>query len=66
MYQAAGDLIADDDLASTLEKITERSTSAVRAQRYLLVVRPEPEAELEIHHRGFAERRRAARWPRRC
>ena len=54
MYRAAGDLIADDDLASTLEKITERSTTAVRAQRYLLVVRPEPEAELEIHHRGFA------------
>jgi diguanylate cyclase (GGDEF)-like protein len=53
MYWAAGDLIADDDLASTLEKITERSTTAVRAQRYLLVVRPEPEAELEIHHRGF-------------
>ncbi len=53
MYRAAGDLIADDDLASTLEKITERSTTAVRAQRYLLVVRPEPEAGLEIHHRGF-------------
>ena len=55
MYRAAGDLIADDDLASTLEKITERSRTAVRAQRYLLVVRPAPEAELEIHHRGFAE-----------
>ncbi len=55
MYRAAGDLIADDDLASTLEKITQRSTTAVRAQRYLLVVRPEPDAALEIHHRGFAE-----------
>ena len=53
MYRAAGDLIADDDLASALEKITERSTTAVRAQRYLLVVRREPDAELEIHHRGF-------------
>ena len=55
MYQAAGDLIADDDLASTLEKITDRSTTAVRAQRYLLVVRPEPGAEPQIHHRGFDE-----------
>jgi diguanylate cyclase (GGDEF)-like protein len=55
MYRAAGDLIADDDLASALEKITERSTTAVRAQRYLLVVRPEPDAELEIHHRGFTD-----------
>lgn len=55
MYQAAGDLIADDDLASTLEKIVERSVTTVRAQRYLLVVRPEPDADLQIHHRGFTE-----------
>jgi len=55
MYRAAGDLIADDDLASALDKITESSATAVRAQRYLLVVRPEPDAELEIHHRGFAD-----------
>lgn len=55
MYAAAGDLIADDDLHVTLAKITERSASAVRAPRYLLVVRPEPDGELEIHHRGLSE-----------
>jgi diguanylate cyclase (GGDEF)-like protein len=55
MYAAAGDLIADDDLHSTLAKITERSATAVRAPRYLLVVRPEPDGELEIHHRGLSE-----------
>lgn len=55
MYAAAGDLIADNDLHSTLAKITERSATAVRAPRYLLVVRPEPGAELQIHHRGLSE-----------
>jgi diguanylate cyclase (GGDEF)-like protein len=55
MYAVAGDLIADDDLKSTLAKITERSASAVRAPRYLLVVRPDPDDEPEIYRRGLSE-----------
>jgi diguanylate cyclase (GGDEF)-like protein len=55
MYAVAGDLIAADDLKATLEKITERSASAVRAPRYLLVVRPDPEAEPEIYSRGLSD-----------
>jgi diguanylate cyclase (GGDEF)-like protein len=55
MYAVAGDLIADDDLKSTLAKITERSASAVRAPRYLLVVRPNADDEPEIHSRGLSE-----------
>jgi hypothetical protein len=50
-----GDSHADDDLHVTLAKMTERSASAVRAPRYLVVVRPEPDGELEIHHRGLSE-----------
>jgi diguanylate cyclase (GGDEF)-like protein len=55
MYAVAGDLIADDDLKSTLAKITERSASAVRAPGYLLVVRPNADDEPEIYSRGLAE-----------
>jgi len=55
IYAVAGDLIADDDLKSTLAKITERSASAVRAPRYLLVVRPDAEDEPEIYSRGLSQ-----------
>jgi diguanylate cyclase (GGDEF)-like protein len=55
LYAVAGDLIADDDLGSTLAKITERSASAVRAPRYLLVLRPNVDDEPEIYSRGLAD-----------
>jgi diguanylate cyclase (GGDEF)-like protein len=55
MYAVAGDLIADDDLKATLAKITERSASAVRAPHYLLVVKPDAEAEPEIYSRGLSD-----------
>ncbi len=55
IYAVAGDLIADDDLRSTLAKITERSASAVRAPHYLLVVRPDTEDEPEIYSRGLSK-----------
>ena len=55
MYATAADLIAGRDLDSTLARITERAATAVRAPRYLLAVRPSPDAELHCHHRGFGE-----------
>jgi diguanylate cyclase (GGDEF)-like protein len=55
LYATATDLIADTDIDSVLERITERAATAVRAPRYLLALRPDEEASLRCHHSGFAE-----------
>jgi diguanylate cyclase (GGDEF)-like protein len=56
LYATATDLIADTDIDSVLEHITERAATAVRAPRYLLALRPDEEAGLRCHHSGFAEK----------
>lgn len=54
VFATASDLIAADDIADVLARITDRAALQVRAPRYLLAVRMEPEGELHCHHRGFA------------
>ncbi|MFL5824716.1 MAG: diguanylate cyclase domain-containing protein [Solirubrobacteraceae bacterium] len=53
MFAAASDLIAADDIADVLARITDRAALQVRAPRYLLAVRMQPEGEVHCHHRGF-------------
>jgi diguanylate cyclase (GGDEF)-like protein/putative nucleotidyltransferase with HDIG domain len=55
MYATARDLIAFDDVEAALARITERAATAVRAPKYLLAVRTGPDAELQVHHRGFVD-----------
>jgi diguanylate cyclase (GGDEF)-like protein len=55
MFATASDLIAADDVADVLARITDRAALEVRAPRYLLAVRLEEGGELQVHHRGFAE-----------
>ena len=54
MYATARDLIALDDVEAALNRITERAATAVRAPKYLLVVRAGGSDETHVHHRGFA------------
>ncbi|HTX33090.1 MAG TPA: diguanylate cyclase [Solirubrobacteraceae bacterium] len=53
MFATASDLIAADDVADVLARITDRAAMEVRAPRYLLAVRLEEDGELHVHHRGF-------------
>jgi diguanylate cyclase (GGDEF)-like protein len=55
MFATASDLIAADDVADVLARITDRAALEVRAPRYLLAVRLEEGGALHTHHRGFAE-----------
>jgi diguanylate cyclase (GGDEF)-like protein len=53
MFATASDLIAADDLADVLARITDRAAIEVRAPRYLLAVRPRRGGDVHRHHRGF-------------
>jgi diguanylate cyclase (GGDEF)-like protein len=55
MFATASDLIAADDIADVLARITDRAAMEVRAPRYLLAVRLEEGGQLQVHHRGFSE-----------
>lgn len=55
MYATARDLIALDDVDTSLTRITERAATAVRAPSYLLAVRAGRGDELHVHHRGFED-----------
>ena len=51
----AADLIADENLDTTLARITDRAATAVRAPKYLLAVQTTPEGDLHRHHRGLTD-----------
>jgi diguanylate cyclase (GGDEF)-like protein len=53
MFATASDLIAADEIDDVLARITDRAAVEVRAPRFLLAVRMEPEGEIRCHHRGF-------------
>jgi diguanylate cyclase (GGDEF)-like protein len=53
MFATASDLIAADDVADVLARITDRAAIEVRAPRYLLAVRPRRGGDVHRHHRGF-------------
>ena len=53
VYSTAAELISGEDLPHLLASITRRAAGAVRAPRYLLVVRTSPDEELQLHHDGF-------------
>ena len=55
MFATASDLIAGDDIAHVLARITDRAAMEVRAPRFLLMVRMEPGGKLHCHHRGFPD-----------
>jgi len=55
VFATASDLIGVDDLDAVLARITARAALEVRAIRYLLAVRVEPNGELHTHHKGFEE-----------
>jgi diguanylate cyclase (GGDEF)-like protein len=55
MFATASDLIAADDIADVLARITDRAALEVRAPRYLLAVRLEQGGEIHAHQRGFGE-----------
>jgi diguanylate cyclase (GGDEF)-like protein len=61
MFATASDLIAADDIADVLARITDRAAVEVRAPRYLLAVRMEPGGSVHVHHRGFEEQEVATR-----
>ena len=61
MFETASDLIAADDIADVLARITDRAALEVRAPRYLLAVRLEEGGELHTHHRGFSDNEVAER-----
>ena len=55
LYATATDLIADTELDSVLERITERAATAVRAPRYLLALRTDDESAPRFHQSGFRQ-----------
>jgi diguanylate cyclase (GGDEF)-like protein len=55
VFATASDLIAADDVDDVLARITDRAALEVRAIRYLLAVRIQPDGELHRHHKGFNE-----------
>jgi diguanylate cyclase (GGDEF)-like protein len=54
VFATASDLIAADDIADVLARITDRAAVEVRAPRYLLAVRTRSGGEVHTHSRGFA------------
>jgi diguanylate cyclase (GGDEF)-like protein len=55
VLDTAADLIADENLDTTLARITDRAATAVRAPKYLLAVQTTPEGDLHCHHRGLTD-----------
>jgi diguanylate cyclase (GGDEF)-like protein len=55
-YATAGDLVSTEDLDTVLHRIVERAASAVRAPSFILAVRPEIGAELQVYSHGIENR----------
>jgi diguanylate cyclase (GGDEF)-like protein len=52
-YATASDLVSTENLDTVLHRIVERAASAVRAPGFILAVRPEPGAELQVYSHGI-------------
>jgi len=55
-YATASDLVSTEDLDTVLHRIVERAANAVRAPSFVLAVRPEPDAELQVYGHGIENR----------
>jgi diguanylate cyclase (GGDEF)-like protein len=55
-YATASDLISTEDLETVLHRIVERAANAVRAPSFVLAVRPQPDAELQVYSQGIEDR----------
>jgi len=55
LFSTAADLVSSGDLQEILVRITDSAAHQVRAPKYLLAVRPAPEAEVMLHHRGLTD-----------
>jgi diguanylate cyclase (GGDEF)-like protein len=55
-YATASDLISTEDLDTVLRHIVERAANAVRAPGYILAVRTQPGAELQVYSHGIENR----------
>jgi diguanylate cyclase (GGDEF)-like protein len=55
-YATASDLVSTEDIDTVLHRIVERAASAVRAPGFILAVRPEPGAELQVYSHGIENR----------
>jgi diguanylate cyclase (GGDEF)-like protein len=53
VFATAADLISTGDLEETLSRIADRAAQQVRAPKYLLAVRPAPDAEIISHRKGL-------------
>jgi diguanylate cyclase (GGDEF)-like protein len=55
VFATATDLISSADLDDILARITERAGLQVRAPRYLLAVRPDPDSGVHRHQKGLSD-----------
>jgi diguanylate cyclase (GGDEF)-like protein len=53
VYGVAGDLVSTEDLETVLQRIVARAADAARAPSYILAVRPQADAELQVYTRGI-------------
>ena len=53
MFATASDLIGADDITDVLARITDRAAVEIRAPKYLLAIRTEPDGPILCHHRGI-------------
>jgi diguanylate cyclase (GGDEF)-like protein len=53
VYETASDLVSIEDLDTALHRIVERAANAVRAPSYVLAVRPDDRAELQVYSHGI-------------
>src|SRR4051812_4857758 len=54
VYATASDLVSPDELETVLARIVGRAAHAVRAPGYILAVRPQPGAGLQVYSEGVA------------
>jgi diguanylate cyclase (GGDEF)-like protein len=55
IYATAGDLVSPEDLDSLLTRIVERAGETVRAPRYVLAVRTQPDDRLRVYGKGLSD-----------
>jgi signal transduction histidine kinase len=55
LQRAVGYLVSPGDIDEVLERIAAGARDAVRAQAYVLAVRPTARSKLAVHHDGIAE-----------
>jgi diguanylate cyclase (GGDEF)-like protein len=60
VYATAGELLSDDDLDVVLARIVDRAAHTVRAPRFVLTVRPTPDASPRIYSDGVPQDEAAA------